>query len=432
MIRLLLLLLASVGLGVAQSPARDLGLREAIDLALAQNASIQIARLQVLESRGAYGVVRSGYLPQFGVTATQSVQTVNLRGVGLSFPGVPARVGPFGVFDARPTARQTIFDLSLVHRMAEARQRIRQAELDAESMREATLLGVVDLYLRCLYADASRAATAARLASAEALHRQARDFLESGTGNRLELLRAAAQMETERTALARQNRDFATSTLMLLEIVGLPVDTPVRLTQSLTLDAAAVPPLEEVERRALANRSEIKAVEAKLQAAGLSVKGARAQRLPTLGFEADYGIVGDRLNQGLSTYRAAGRLEIPLFQGGKIAAETSQATARLEQAATELTSVENNVRLDVRVAFAQLTAAHESAAAAQRAASAGAEAVELAQLRFEAGVANNLEVVDAQKERARTDELEVSALYELYLARANLAKAVGDIASFLP
>jgi len=63
--------------------------------------------------------------------------------------------------------------------------------------------------------------------------------------------------------------------------------------------------------------------------------------------------------------------------------------------------------------------------------SAADESVELSQLRFEAGLTSNIDVVSAQQDQARADELEIQTLYDYYLAQANLAKAVGDVTAFL-
>ena len=92
-----------------------------------------------------------------------------------------------------------------------------QADFDADSLREATLLGVVDLYLRTLQAQARSDATQARRDDAQALAGQAQDFLEVGTGNRLDLVRALNRLENENAALALQQRDVETTKLLLLD-----------------------------------------------------------------------------------------------------------------------------------------------------------------------------------------------------------------------
>jgi outer membrane protein TolC len=430
--RFLVLLVGSLAVSSSlSSEPRPLSLRDAVEAAQRLSPQIQIAKLRTLESRGQYGVVRSGYLPQLNAQASNSVQTNNLRGIGLTFPGVPSRIGPFQVFDARPTLQQTVFDYALVKQMSAARERIREARLDADSLRETTLLGVVGLYLRTLQSQARADATEARLENARALAKQAQDFLEVGTGNRLDLVRSQNRLESESAALAQHQRDTATAKLLLLDAIGLPIDDEVVLTERLELAQAAAWELEAAEREALANRPEILAVLSRLEAARLQVSGARAERLPTVAFAADYGVLGERIGSNLSTYNVRGVMNVPIFQGGRIQAEVMQAKSRLEQAEQEKRDIESQIRLDVRAAGLQLEAAEVSARAAQRAVTAAAESVELSQLRFEAGLTSNIDVVSAQQDQAQADELRVQTLYDYYLARANLAKAVGDVTAFL-
>ena len=418
---------------VPQTPAeRDLSLREAVELATRLSPRIQMANLRTLEARGQYGVVRSGYLPQLTARASETRQTSNLRGIGLTFPGVPARIGPFTTFDARPAVTQTVFDYSLIQSMAAARKRIQTADFDAQSLRETTLLGVVDLYLRTLQSQTRLEATEARLRTAKALAKQARDFLEVGTGNRLDLRRAESQLETETAAQAQQRRDVETTRLLLLQTIGLPVETPVRLTEKLTIAAPPVAGPEDAVSVALERRPEAQAARAAIDAARFSVRSAKAQRLPRVTFSADYGVVGQQIDRNLSTYAVRGALEVPIFQGGRIQAETHIEKSRLQQAEEELRDVENLVRLDLRTAEIQLDAARIAAGAASRAGEAADESVELARLRFEAGITSNIDVIQAQQEQARADELEIQTLYDFYLARANFAKALGDVAAFLP
>jgi len=426
------LLLLGVALSLpASAEPEPLSLRAAVSRAHRLSPEIQIAKLRTLESRGQFGVVRSGYLPQVSVSVLNSVQTSNLRGVGLTFPGFPSRVGPFQVFDARPSVTQTVFDFSLIKRMSAARKRIQQADFDSESLREAVSLGVIDLYLRTLQADARIHAGEARLAAAEALLSDARNFLEVGTGNRLDLSRASTQRETEVIALARNRLARRTTALLLLETIGMPVHSEVVLTETLANIPGPAPDLAAARQIAKENRPEVRAARAQLEASRFEVSGARARRLPSINFSADYGTIGERYNRNLSTYTIAGSLNLPVFQGGRIQADIASAKSRFQQAEEELRDVENQVSLDVLTAGAQLEAAHIAAQAAARAGAAADEAVELARLRFDAGLTSNIDVVAAQQEQSRVDELEISALYDLYLARANLSRAQGDVSLFL-
>lgn len=424
----LFLLLATAILLCGQ--ARELTLDEAIALATQRSPSIQIASLRILESRGIFGQVSSGYKPQLNMQVSLSRRTNNLGSAGLSFPGIPRRVGPFSAHDARPVLEQTIFDLSLIRDMQAARLRIRQAKWDAESLREATLLSVIQLYLQTLEAQSRMAAASARLETARTLLDQSQDFLDVGTANRLDYTRAEVQFQRETAELIDAKQVLQTSQFLLLETVGLPATEEVQLTEAFRLERRPAPSLEDALGQALERRPEILALEAKLGAAGRDVDSAKSRRAPTLGFRGDYGISANTIDTGVSTYSYGVSVKLPVFQGGRIKAETAAARARRRQVAQELEEVRLRVTAEVRTALVQIEAARESAQAAVKGARAATEALELAQARFGAGISNNLDVVQAQETLAGAENFESETLFRYHLAKANLARTLGDVASF--
>jgi outer membrane protein len=197
-----------------------LSLRQALELALKQNPQIQIANLRILESRGFFQSVRSGYLPQVNARLSNAYQTTNLRGMGVIFPGAPGKVGPFQSFDVRPSLAQAVLDLSLWKGIQAARERVSQSQWDAASLRESTLFSVLQLYMQVLQADSRLATSQARLRTAEALLNQTRDLLEAGTASRLDEARAEVQFQNETRTLAEVKRDREITGLLLLKILG--------------------------------------------------------------------------------------------------------------------------------------------------------------------------------------------------------------------
>ncbi len=413
------------------SQRRRLTLRDAVELAMKLNPGIQIANLRVLESQGVYGQVRAGYLPQVSIQSGMSSQTANLGSAGLQFPGIPRRIGPYESFDARPVFEQTILDLALVRRMEAARHRIRQAQWDAASLREATILAVVQLYLATLEADSRFKATEARLETARTLLEQSKDYLEAGTANRLDYSRAAVQFQRETAALAEAGQAVESNRFLLQQTIGVQVDGDLELTASFELDRYESPRADDAIRRAMATRPEVEALDAKFEAAEKDLAAVKLQRAPRLGFRADYGISAESLTRGVSTWSYGARLEMPLITGGRIGAEVAENALWLRQVDQERQELRLRIQSEVRTALVKLNAAWTSAHAATKAASAAREALDLAQARFGAGLTNNLDVVQAQESRAEAENFAFESLFRYHLARANLARAMGDVTSFL-
>jgi outer membrane protein TolC len=210
---------AAAALG--QSAPVRLTLAEALDLAGKQSPDVQVARLRALESQAQAAAVRSTLGPQMTASVAATYQTSNLQGIGLNFPGIPSRIGPYRVLDARPRVEQNVLDLTLLADWRAAKARIRAAEEDANAIAERTRLVVVELYIRALAAASSERAAAARLATAEALLKQVRDAEQTGTANKLDIARAERQAERERTVMIIAARDAGTLRTALKQTIGL-------------------------------------------------------------------------------------------------------------------------------------------------------------------------------------------------------------------
>lgn len=417
-----------------EKPAPDLlrlSLKEAVDLALKQNPRIQIANLKALESHGAFITTRSSYLPQLNLSIGDSYQTANLHALGITFAGAPKRVGPFQVFDARPVFRQTILDLSLLKRLDILREQIRQSQLDATSVRESTLLSVIQLYLQVLAADSRFSAAEARLHTAEALLARAKDYLEAGTGNLLDKTRAEVEFQNENRVQVEVKRDRETIRLLLMKTVGIDLNRRVELSDKLESRPSEEINVSNVLTEALDNRPEMKALQSKLKATLLERERAKAERYPTIEFSADYGTLGSSIASNLSTYSVKGSLNFPILQGGRIKGEMEAADARHKQVEQEIEELKLEIQLDINTAVVQLDAAQQALQAAQKASTAAQASLELARQAFEGGVSDNLEVISAQESIAIAQDNEIHSLFDFALARANLARAGGDVAGFL-
>ena len=100
------------------------------------------------------------------------------------------------------------------------------------------------------------------------------------------------------------------------------------------------------------------------------------------------------------------------------------AIRQLQQQETEL---RNRIALEVKNAIAQVESARNEVTVANAGIQLATEEVTQARDRFQAGVANNLEVITAQDELARASDNQIGALYRYNQARASLAYAIGQM-----
>src|SRR5690242_18697025 len=95
----------------------QLTLSEALNIALANSTVLREAMAQLDQTSGRYLQSRSALLPQMGVFAHQSIQTISLQGLGIDIPGLhqstqQGNVGPFGSMDVRALLSQDLFNLA--------------------------------------------------------------------------------------------------------------------------------------------------------------------------------------------------------------------------------------------------------------------------------------------------------------------------------
>jgi outer membrane protein TolC len=185
--------------------------------------------------------------------------------------------------------------------------------------------------------------------------------------------------------------------------------------------------IDQTLEKAYATRPELRALDSEQERAELAARTASEQRLPKLsfsGFWAEQGLTPDTV---IPIYQYQGSIMFPLFTGGRIEAERAKAALEIRQLQQQETDLRNRITLEVKNAAAQVEAARNEVTVANAGVQLAQEEVTQARDRFQAGVANNLEVITAQDELARANDNQIGALYRYNQARASLAYAVGQM-----
>jgi outer membrane protein len=197
-------------------------------------------------------------------------------------------------------------------------------------------------------------------------------------------------------------------------------------------DAASffeTPPFNSSQTIAAAyeQRPEIKAVEAQIRSAELEKRAARSERLPRVSVNGSWSLEGLTPTTMIRAYQFAAAFEVPLFTGGRIQAETAAADLEVRKFEQTERDLRNQIAQEVKTALTQLESARVQVEAANLGVNLAKEEVVQAQDRFRAGVANNIEVITGQDELARANDNQIAALYSYNQARADLARATGQM-----
>jgi len=414
--------------GDAPSGVLRLTLDQAVNLALKQNPTAQIAILTAAESVEDRNVARAALLPQASLNVTDAVERINLDAfLGKKIPGFPEHGGPFQVFSAGPGFSAPVFDLTLFRRYQAARETAIAGKADSLSTREQVILLVVSQYIGTLRAVANVEASQSRVELAQALYDQAADVQKEGVGTGIDTLRANVELQNEKQRLLEAQADRDTSLFGLSKLLNLDPRQSIALGDSLSFFDTPQPEVEASIESALGERQEWKALLERLKAAGLEKKASQDSRLPTLNFNGNWAYEGSSSTTGIPTYTYQAGVSVPIFTGGRIRAEIVKADLEIQKLQQQEADLRNQIALDVKTALINLESARSQVVVANLGVQLSKEEVDQARDRFKAGVANNIEVIQAQDSLARANDNQIAALYRFNQARADYARSIGQM-----
>jgi outer membrane protein TolC len=261
--------------------------------------------------------------------------------------------------------------------------------------------------------------------TAQALYDQALSLKNAGMTAGIDVLRAQVELQAQQQRLLVAQNDYDKQLLSLARVIGLPMGQDFKLADKIPFAAPVPITFEEALKRAYEKRSDYQQLQAQVRAAELSKKAAEAQRLPSLGVNGDYGVLGKAPGNSHGTFTAAAGVSIPIFQGGKIEADVIQAESVRQQREAQLDDMRQRIEYEVRTAFLDVNAATKQLEVATEALDVSRRQVVQSRDRFSAGVTNTVEVVQAQEQQATAEENYIGSLYAHNVAKLNLARALG-------
>ena len=422
----------SVTSGTISSQPLPLGLADAIQRGLRFNLGTIGAGEAARQARAQRLAALAQLLPDIFGSVRESVQQVNLAAQGFRInapiPGFqfPTILGPFNNFDARASFRETL-SVTGFKNWRSSQETARSADLSVRDSRELVVLAVAGTYLQSVAAAARVQTAQAQIETANVVYQQAVDRNKSGLNARIDVSRSQVELQSQQQRLTSLTNDFEKQTLALARLIGLPLGQALTLTDTIPYREVQVPGVEDEIRQALTVRSDVQAAAAQAKAAELARGAAAAEYLPSLDLDADYGALGiTPTNQAHGTFAAAAAIRFPIFRSGRTRADIEQADASLAQRKAEYEDIKGRAEQDVRLAMLDLTASAEQIKVADSSRSLAADTLSQARDRFRAGVADTVEIVQAQELVAAAEQDYISALFAFNLAQVSLARAVGQ------
>lgn len=457
---------AAPAAGAAQEPAAAatrargdsvaLSLDEAVRRALGESEEVRLARSQVELAETQVRETRAGALPQLnanvgytrtfassfsgggGITLPDSLQfspdstapleervrylerntpLAGLGGLGQLFGNLP--FGQANAYQATLSGSQLLYSggrTGAALRIAREFSEVARLELVEQTAE-------IELQVRSAYVDALLAQELASgagqaLRQAEAFLQQERLRLSAGRASELEVLRAEVSRDNLRPQLVQAQNAAELSLLNLKRLVDVPLDAPVALTTPLDVPSAEALARPVVAAEVLAQRASIAQAERQVTIAEQNIRIARGAFLPNVSLSMNYGRLLypgspiDLTGEWRTDWTAGLTVQVPLFDGGQRSAQLAQARIQADQSRIQLAQLREGVQLQYTQAAGERERARTAIAARQTTVQAAQRVHDLTVLRYQQGLATQLEVSQAR--------------LELLQARTNLAQAVAD------
>ena len=405
-------------------PTLSLTLRDALSAAADNNPDILLHKERVQEAKGRVQTQLGALLPNLSADVRQSRRTQFLGTIGLS----PVRTDPFSIFDARISATQNLFSLSLIQRWRASRESLHMTEQEAEAKKFDTMASVALAYMEGLKAMALIKAHESNQQIMKELLGTIRQRQRGGLATGLDIARLEAQLAAERQQSSSAGYELDHAKLSLINLLALPTTTAVVLTDQWLTDVPEIPLSQKAVEDALGQRPEVQAQYTRVRASELMYASMTGERVPSLVAQGDYGLVGNRWTNTLDTYSMALILQIPIFDGAQREGRIAQARSQWQQEALRMKSVLNQVTMEVHDALASLAAAKEQVGIAQAGLQMATKELDLARERYAVITsASHFELTNGLSAVARARENLVNALFQLNAARVSLARSTGSL-----
>ncbi len=369
---------------------------------------------------------RAALLPQFGLRAQQTRQQVS-RGFTSQVFNTPA----FNSFGSRVEASLSVFDTQRYADFRIAQLNYSIAQKDYEVAAQDYLEQAMMLYFTQLRDLRSVEIAAGNLERERTLLDLATQQFDAGAAVKIDVTRAEVRVATERRALMEAETEVESSILELKSLLDIDLDREVTLDRSIIEGVNAPPSIKRYGSLEVLTelRPELQSQQQMLRQAELAKKAAAWQRLPTVELFADWGYDSSNAFDGEEgeAWLFGIRAHIPIWEGGRIAAEEREAGAALRQNEYQMRSLRNRVEREFKFSIIEMDSRYAQIEIASDEVRLGRDEVDQALERYREGLADNRELIDAQKRLADAERSHLRAIYLYGLSRLAFARSIGSV-----
>jgi outer membrane protein TolC len=427
----------------ATDAALPLSLDDAISIGMARNVRLRYDQANLRAVKGDTLGVINALIPNLTLNAQSSAQEINLAALGfkpsllsgfatsgLLPPGYQfSEIVKVNTTQASINASQVLFSAPDYEIYRGTANESKVVDLNRLGDEGDLVLNVGILYLQVLADQANLTNTEAQQRSAKTLFDQASQKHQAGVGTNLDALRGHVEYQQREQDVVAAQTQLEKDKIQLTRILGLPAGQKLELTDSAPFAEVAQMDLEAAKITAFKHRKDYLSLLQQIALTQRELKAVKYQRLPTLAFNGDYGVIGITNGSYHGDFSAAGSLSIPIFREAAQRGEQDVVDAQLTALRQHEADLRETIDAQIRSSMLDVNATDELVKVAQSNVELAQQELFDEQQRFTSGVDDNLPVVDAEASLASAQAQLIQSLYQYNVAKLQLARNTGVVES---
>ena len=412
----------------AQSSALDF--KQVYQAALEQDATIRASRAAADSGRERLPQARAGLMPQVSASAGR-----NFNSLDTTSPNILGELGTINdrYFSDNKSVqlRQPLVNMQRWLQFEQAKSMVAETEATLDRDLQNLVVRVAGAYFEYLMSDEQLELVLAQKKMYTSLVDAAKKGLAAGSGTRTDIDDAQARLDmaSAQELEARQNQDQTRRQLEVL--INQPVASVAKLNvPALKLVGPVPASLDEWTSRAEKNSPEIKAMQARLEAARREVSKSQAGHLPTLDAVAQWSNSGSenitRINSRYENKSIGVQLNVPLFSGGYVNSTIRQAVAEQARAEETLEALRRDLGVRVHKEFRGVSEGVMRVRALEQAVRSADQMMKSTQMSLKAGSRTQLDVLNAQQQYTMALRDLAQARFVYLMSKVKLASLAGD------
>ncbi len=437
----LLCLIASLNIGLISSAYGQtikegdiLSLKLAIEIALRNHPTLETQQSQVVAADARAGQAWGELYPRLNIGGaytrispvdTGTSNTTSNAGIPPGSSNIPTgSAGTYNQYAASGTMSMTLFDFGKTWAGIQAQRLGAQAARhDLQATRAQVIEGVRESYYSLLSAEMAKNVAAEKIRQFQKHFEYARNLYSVGEKSKLDMMKAEVDLSKAKVDMIKADNAVKYYRLSLNNAMGLPRAPAYFIENNLSYEPPGLT-IETALENAYRNRGDLLSLHKQMESAEQSLKVAWRSHYPVISGSANYMYVGTDtpLDHG---WTAGVTVSVPIFNGFSTQYKVLELQANLKTINARIKELKQKIALELEQEFLAMRESDERRLGAEVLVRQSKENLDLANERYAAGLAINVEVVDAIYMYANAQFSHISAQYDHKIALARLEKAMG-------